>query len=176
VEDSEAVELIRDAVPRTTGTWADLGAGDGTFTRALSALLGPGSRIYAVDRDARALAKLKRRASDRETITVVADLAQPFELPGLDGKLDGILVANALHYLADARPAMSHFAELLRPGGRLVLIEYDRRRANRWVPNPIDAERVPELAADAKLSAPRIIARRPSAYGGDLYVAVMERP
>jgi hypothetical protein len=51
VDTSEAVALIREAVPRRAGTWADLGAGDGVFTLALAEVLGAGSRIYAVERE-----------------------------------------------------------------------------------------------------------------------------
>jgi predicted RNA methylase len=80
VQTSEAAELIRRAVPRRAGTWADLGAGDGTFTRALAQVLARGSRVYAVDRDARALATLRRWAAenDADVITVVADFTVPF--------------------------------------------------------------------------------------------------
>ncbi len=45
----EAAALIESAVGDRRGTWADIGAGDGTFTRTLADLLGQGSRIYAVD-------------------------------------------------------------------------------------------------------------------------------
>ena len=45
--------------PNARGTWADLGTGNGTFTRALVNLVGP-RRIYAVDSDARAMAELMR--------------------------------------------------------------------------------------------------------------------
>jgi len=57
IDDAQA--LIAGAVPRRAGVWADLGAGDGTFTQALARLLEPGSRIYAVDRDRAALAALE---------------------------------------------------------------------------------------------------------------------
>jgi len=69
VDTPDAVALIREAVPRAAGTWADLGAGDGTFTRALARLLGLNSRIYAVDRDAQALAALERWALGRSRNT-----------------------------------------------------------------------------------------------------------
>ncbi len=78
----EAVTLIAAAVPRRPGTWVEFGAGDGTFTRALVELLGPHSRIYAIDRDARAVAVLKRwAAKEAATVTpVVADFTRPFDL------------------------------------------------------------------------------------------------
>ena len=177
MQTSEAVELIRSAVARRAGMWADLGAGDGTFTRALTDVLARGSRVYAVDRDARALATLKRWAAekDADVITVVADFTTPFELPGLGGALDGMLIANALHYVRDAGAVLARLATRLRRGGRLVLIEYDRRGANRWVPYPIPLAHLPELAASAGFSTPVITATTPSAFGGDLYVAAADR-
>jgi SAM-dependent methyltransferase len=155
-----------------------LGAGDGTFTRALVELLGPGSRIYAVDRDARALAGLERWAK-RETdgvIAVEADFASSFTLPGvvMPG-LDGLLFANALHFVRDAESVLARLAGWLLPGGRVVFVEYDRRAASRWVPYPIPRAWLTALATSAGLSSPIVTATRPSAYGGDLYVAYAER-
>ncbi|MFN2564430.1 MAG: class I SAM-dependent methyltransferase [Gemmatimonadaceae bacterium] len=175
----EAVALIATAIPDGAATWADVGAGDGTFTRALTDLLGPAARIYAVDRDARALAVLRRWAA-REGANVVpveADFTQPLELPGLsEGTLDGMLLANALHFAPDAEVVLGRLVRLVRPGGRVVIVEYDRRAGSRWVPYPIAADRLPALAAAAGLSAPTITAARPSAFGGILYVAAADRP
>jgi SAM-dependent methyltransferase len=174
VNTRDAVALIADAVPRRAGTWADVGAGDGTFTRALVDLLGPGARIYAVDRDARALASLRRWAarSGANVIPVEADFTRLLELPEL---LDGLLVANALHFARDADVVLARLAALVRPGGRVVIVEYDRRAASRWVPYPIGRDRLPDLTADAGLSPPRVTATVPSAFGGIIYVAAADR-
>jgi SAM-dependent methyltransferase len=178
VDDTDALELIRSAVVPHAGVWADLGAGDGTFTRALAEMLAPGSRVYAVDRDRRALATLARRAAGAavEVVPVEADFAGPFELPGLGGALlDGMLLANALHYFGDAGPVLERLGHRLRPGGRLVIVEYDRLRSNPWVPHPIPIARLPGIAASAGFSLPIVTATRPSAFGGDLYVAASDR-
>src|SRR5207237_4610241 len=88
----DAVALIEPAVRgahATPGTWADLGAGSGTFTRALVEILGASSRVYAVDRDASAV-KVLRQWSARDAPNVVAvqaDITKPFDLP--DKELDG---------------------------------------------------------------------------------------
>ncbi len=174
----DAVALIGGAVPRPGGTWADVGAGDGTFTRALAELLGPNSRIYAVDRDAGAVAALERWAATAPTnvIPVTADFTRPFDLPGLaEPVLDGMLFANALHFVRDADVVLARLAAWVRPGGRVVFVEYDRPAASRWVPHPIPAARLPALAASAGLSMPAITATRPSAFGGNLYVAAADR-
>lgn len=174
----DAVALLAGAVPRQAGTWADLGAGGGTFTRALVALLGPDGRVYAVDRDARLVAALGRWATKDapNVIAVAADFTGPFDLPGLPApELDGILLANALHFVADGAAVLRRLARWVRPSGRVVVIEYDQRAASRWVPYPIPPVRLAELAASAGLAAPTVTATRPSAFGGTLYVAVAER-
>ena len=178
MQTAEAAELIREAVSGRMGLWADLGAGEGTFTRGLVELLGPGTRIYAVERDARALKALARRAGALGVVPVAADFTRPFELPGLgDGKLDGLLLANSLHFVADPGPVLARLVEeWLRPGGRLVVVEYDRRRPSRWVPYPITMAAWPTLAVSAGLVRPVITATRPSAFVGDLYVGAADRP
>jgi SAM-dependent methyltransferase len=184
VDAREAVDLIAAAIPVRTAesnesgaTWADFGAGDGTFTRALAQLLGANSRIYAVDRDPAAVAALQRWAARHapNVRPVLADFTRPFDLPGLGAtKLDGMLFANALHFVRGADVVLARLAALLRPGGRVVFVEYDRRGASRWVPFPIPASRLPALAAAAGLSTPAITATRPSDYGGIIYVATAD--
>jgi SAM-dependent methyltransferase len=174
VNTSEAVALIEAAIPRGTTTWADVGSGDGTFTRALVELLGREARIYAIDRDARALASLRRWAGrdGAGVIPVEADFTRALELPEV---LDGLLVANALHFVREADVVLARLATLVRSGGRVVIVEYDRRAASRWVPYPISSGRLPKLAASAGLSMPTVTATRPSAFGGVLYVAAADR-
>lgn len=175
----QARELIATAVPEPDGPWADIGAGEGTFTRALAHLLGAGARIYAVDRDARALSRLEdwAREASAEVIPVRGDFTEPLTLPGLEAPgLEGMLLANALHFVPHAHRVLSRLGEWVRPGGRVVIVEYDRRRPDPWVPYPIPAEAVGSLTAASGLTEPTITARRPSAFGGTLYVAVAERP
>ena len=177
----DAAELIRAAIPGPGGTWADLGAGTGTFTRALAALLGPEGQVYAVDRDPRAVAELRRWASppdgapartEATVMPVEADFTRLLDLPALDGAL----LANALHFVRNAEPVLARVARAVRPGGRVVIVEYDRRPPSRWVPYPVPVERLPVLAAGAGLSDVAVVGERPSAFGGRLYAAVAVRP
>jgi SAM-dependent methyltransferase len=174
----DAVGLIADAVGGHDGTWVDLGAGGGTFTRALAGLLGAGSRIYAVDRDADAVAALSTwaKAHAPHVTALGADLSRALDLDALIGEpLDGVLIANALHFIRDADDVLARFVKSLRPGGRLVLVEYDRREASRWVPYPVPISRLPSLAAAAGLTPFTVTASRPSLYQGVLYTAVARR-
>jgi ubiquinone/menaquinone biosynthesis C-methylase UbiE len=175
MNDADALDLLRTAVPAADEeVWADLGAGTGVFTRALAALVGPAGRVIAVDRDARALESLRRSAAGGPAGAIdvmVGDVTRVLPLP----PLDGVVMANVLHFVADAMGVLSRVAALLKPGGRLVVIEYEGRRPSRWVPHPVDSARLVELAAGAGFTPPRVISRRPSLFGGDIYVAAAEK-
>ena len=177
----EAAALVAPAVAPAGGRWADLGAGTGTFTRALARLLGPAGEVHAVDRDPAALAALERLARRRSPgdapIRVLAgDLAAPdaLELP----PLDGLLVANALHFVpAPAQAAVvARLAARLVAGGTLVVVEYDGRPPSRWVPHPVSRRTLDALASTAGLAPPVAIGERPSAFGGRMYAAAMRAP
>jgi ubiquinone/menaquinone biosynthesis C-methylase UbiE len=184
VRHQDALALLRDAVGHSAGAWADLGCGTGTFTRALADILGSQSRIIAVDQDAGALDELRLWAERHApgVVAVRADFARPSEILELrDGSLAGLLFANSLHFVRDADAVLASLVRMLRPaargapGGRVVLVEYDLRDANPWVPYPISRDRLPALAMNAGLSVPVVTATRRSRYQGLMYAAAAER-
>lgn len=181
MDSREAAALIAPAVPARGGTWADLGAGTGTFTRALAALLGPTGRVYAVDRDRWAVEALRgltgNPAAGAEVVALHADFAdraRPLALP----PLDGVLLANALHFVPDGEQpdVLARIAGRLRPGGRVVLVEYEGRSPTRWVPFPVSLARFREVAGGAGLTAPTLVGSRRSAFGGTMYAAYAAVP
>jgi len=168
----DAQRLIAPAVG-AGGRWAELGAGEGTFTRALAELLGAGGVVLAVDREpsaVRALTALARTSPAGATIeAIAADFTAPLALP----PLDGVLLANALHFVpaTEQGALLARLARMLVPGGRIVLVEYENRAPSRWVPYPVSLARFEALADEAGLTAPREVGRRRSRYGGTMYAA-----
>src|SRR5262245_5946602 len=170
---AEMVELIRGGVPSAGGVWADLGAGIGNFTWALRELLGADAVIYAVDRDAKAIRAqrelLAHAGPGAAIIPIQADITQPLDLP----PLDGVLVANALHFIRDQPAALALIAGYVRPGGRVLVVEYDLAEPLRWVPFPVPFARFEALAERAGLhDVARVGSRVLPSSGTTMYAAV----
>ena len=169
-EDHQA--LLSGGIADSGSIWADLGSGSGAFTAALAEALGPKAVIYSVDRDERALKGQEQEMRTRFPLIrlhlVRADFNQPLEL----ADLDGIVMANSLHFQDDACASLAHAAQWLKLGGRLIVVEYDVQKASPWVPHPVPWARLPKIAACAGLSGMRLIDVRPSRYHGRVYSAV----
>jgi len=137
VNHADLVALIKDGIAERGGRWADLGSGEGAFTLALADLIGPGSHITAVDRDAGALRYLERdRFPGVEIETEVGDFTRPMAL----SMLDGVVMANSLHFVRDKTKVLESVRKMLRAGGTLIVVEYGSDRGNPWVPHPFSYE------------------------------------
>lgn len=168
------VNLLRDGVGRSGGTWADIGSGAGAFTLALAELLGSGGEIYSVDRDENALREqahlVRARYPDVVLHPLKADFTQPLALP----HLDGMTMANALHFIRSEQQArcIRLLKGYLRPGGRLILVEYNVDRGNPWVPYPVSFAHWEEIASQAGFEHTRLLAKMPSSFLREFYAAM----
>jgi ubiquinone/menaquinone biosynthesis C-methylase UbiE len=177
MDHADHVALLRKGVPQPGGAWADLGAGSGAFTLALAELLGPAATVIAVDRDGRALRRLGQAMATRYpavTLRCVAgDFTRPLDLP----PLDGAVMANALHFVArgEQEGALRRVCGLLRPGGRLIVVEYNTDRGNLWVPHPLTFAAWQRLALRAGFAAATLLATRPSSSLGGFYAGLAVR-
>jgi ubiquinone/menaquinone biosynthesis C-methylase UbiE len=168
--------LIAPGVTGASGTWADLGCGDGIFTAALYSLLAPGSRIYAVDKSQRALRALAHNFAesypDASPHIVLADFTRPLALPSLDG----LLMANSLHFVKEKGAVLDQLVLLLKPAGRLVVVEYNTSRGNYAVPHPLDETGFLALAKQIGLRQVAILAKIPSSFLGEMYAGTGVAP
>jgi 23S rRNA U2552 (ribose-2'-O)-methylase RlmE/FtsJ len=166
------VYLLQKGVCGSDSVWADLGAGRGAFTLALSELLGPESVIYAVDRDPGSLRHLARSIETRfpavTVHTIEADFTRPLDLP----PLEGIVMANALHFLRHKEATVQLLRSYLGPGGRFILVEYNVDRGNRWVPYPLSYSSWAALAKQAGFAHTELLATVPSSFLGEFYAAM----
>jgi trans-aconitate methyltransferase len=171
----DAVDLLAPANLPSHGplTWVDLGAGDGTFTRALAECLAPGSVIHAIDRDRVALRAIPATQGDVAIRTHDGDFTQD-PWPWAPAELDGILMANSLHYVAGQQDFLARCRRKLQPPHRFLIVEYDTDSANPWVPFPISSHRLHTLFTDAPAPSILWLGTRPSRYQrAALYAALI---
>ena len=169
----QAVALMRTGVLEITGVWADLGCGHGTFSRALSELLGPLGTVIAIDHDDAKLQRVGPPPPHGAPIYPLdADFCYPLKLP----PLDGFLLANSLHFVARQQKVLGQLATLLKPGGTALFLEYDTNIRSPWDPHPLPPAKLERLCGSAGLDAFAEIARFPSVFGSrELYLALAKR-
>jgi ubiquinone/menaquinone biosynthesis C-methylase UbiE len=171
----KACKLLGSGLQDAGGTWADLGCGDGIFTAALCTLLRTASEIYAVDKNRLALEALVRNFAESypeaSPHPILADFRHRLSLPALDG----LLMANSLHFVKRKRPVLERLAKLLKPGGRLIVVEYNTSRGNPAVPHPLAGAGFLALAEEVGLREARILAKIPSSFLGEMYAGMGRR-
>jgi len=176
MDHNDHVNLLRPANLNQGGIWADFGAGSGAFTLALRELIGLDAVIYGVDKDKSALRELENSHQLRfhttdNLILLPNDFSHPVNLP----LLDGIVMANSLHFFKDREKILRRAGDFLKPKGALLLVEYNVDSGNLWVPHPLSFETFRTLAPRAGFSEPRLLATIPSRFLKEFYSAIAHR-
>lgn len=176
MDHNDHVNLLKPADINPGGSWADLGAGSGAFTFATRELVGPTAGIYAVDKDHASLHELEQlyraRFGDSQNLNIIAgDFSRTLDLP----PLDGIVMANSLHFFKDKEKILRHVHSLLKPTGMLLIVEYNVDSGNPWVPYPFSFETYRKLAPRANFSQPRLLAKVPSRFLREFYSAACHK-
>ncbi len=150
--------------------WAELGAGSGLFTKALAQLLHPDSEIYAVDK------KSTPAFSDFPKAVNLHKLQLDFVLNDLPfHNLDGILMANSLHFVKDKTAFACKLKPVLKSEGMLIVVEYDMDiPVPDWVPYPVDILTLKDLFMEAGFAKVEMLSEYPSVYGRTIYSATIQ--
>src|SRR5215213_7322713 len=114
---ADHVRLLQKGIAAPGGIWADLGAGDGAFTLALADLIGETGTIYAVDRDGGSLRRLAQAMQARFPKTTLHTLTGDFDRPLQLPPLDGIVMANSLHFIRSKAQTLVRIRGYLKPQG-----------------------------------------------------------
>ncbi len=168
------VALLRGGIDRPGGVWGDFGSGTGAFTLALADLIGPAGVIYSIEQDRAALAQQERSLRARFPNSIVhsrvADFTKPIDLP----PLDGLVMANSLHFHRDQDAIVRLLKSYLNPQGRFILVEYNIDQGNSAVPYPIAYPLWEELAQRCGFARTRLLKTRPSRFLKEIYSAVSQ--
>jgi ubiquinone/menaquinone biosynthesis C-methylase UbiE len=106
---------------------ADIGAGPGYFTKRLARAVGPSGHVYAVDAEPAILDVLRERltAARLTNVTPVLGRGEDPLLP--PASCDLALIVDTYHHFDDGPAFLRRVARALRPGGRLVNIDFAKR-------------------------------------------------
>jgi hypothetical protein len=161
MQQAEAVSLIQKAITGDqTQNWVDLGCGTGTFTLALQSLLPIGSHLSAVDK--------------RPQKLPVGFIKADFEKDDLHlAGLDGILMANSLHYVRDKAKLIKKLEIYFSASPAFLIVEYDITRYSPWIPYPINYQNLQKLFTGLGYSSITKLAEAPSQFGGRMYSALI---
>jgi ubiquinone/menaquinone biosynthesis C-methylase UbiE len=167
----QATELIAFENPELSPQfWLDLGCGSGLFTIALTRYLTAGSTILAVDKDVKALKQIAASANGVAIETMLAD----FSYDALKLKeVDGILMANSLHYVKEKERFLKRLVSLFKGNPLFLIVEYDRTNANSWVPYPLSIDAAKDLFKSVGCPGFTVLNTRPSVYGEYMYAAMI---
>lgn len=139
------VELIKKTI-NPNQICADFGSGTGAFTLALRDIGGIGTQIYSVDKDKESLdiqlQQFKIDFPQSNVNYINKDFTENLELP----MLDGILMANSLHYINAKVEFLINIKKYLKESGKIVIVEYATDKSNYWLPYPISFETFKEIA------------------------------
>lgn len=167
-------------------TWVvgDLGCGTGQLTASLAPYV---ARVLAVDRSRAMLAAARARVQGLDNVELRQGELE--RLPIADGELDAAVLFLVLHYLPEPALALGEARRVLKPGGRLLIVdmtphgreEYRQTMGHVWlgfsaeqmqdwaVEAGLEATRYRGLPADARARGPGLFslaARRPRASAG----------
>jgi SAM-dependent methyltransferase len=108
---------LRDWLPRHAGDLLDLGCGTGSLSLLAAE---QGHRVTGVDLSPAMIGLARTKLAGRDAVFLLGDATAP---PVGEQRFDTVLVRHLLWALPDPGRALRHWRDLLRPGGRLVLVE-----------------------------------------------------
>jgi SAM-dependent methyltransferase len=108
---------LRSWLPGRAGDVLDLGCGTGSLSLLASE---QGHRVTGVDLSPAMVTLARQKLAGRDAVFLIGDAAAP---QVGEQRFDAVLVRHVLWALPDPGRALRHWAGLLRPGGRLVLVE-----------------------------------------------------
>jgi ubiquinone/menaquinone biosynthesis C-methylase UbiE len=130
--ESREIYVQRTAIAEAVGVKpgmavADVGAGTGLFTRLFADMVGPEGKVYAVDISKPFLEHVAREARKRghAHVQTIHGTQESTNLP--PGSVDLVFLCDVYHHLEQHERILASIHRALRPGGRLVVIEFDRR-------------------------------------------------
>lgn len=159
--------VLAQAGVRAGETVVDLGAGTGLWTAPLAALVGPAGRVYAVDVEPIMVGEIRALIDERGLTNVEAVQAEAETAVPLPAALaDLVLLAFVLHEPGDPEAFLREVVRLLKPDGRVLVMEWQDWPTELGPPVEVRISREEAIAllGNAGLLADDLESPTPDAY------------
>ncbi|MGE0461034.1 MAG: class I SAM-dependent methyltransferase [Vicinamibacterales bacterium] len=137
---ADARRVVEHLLVKPGMTLAEIGAGSGELTVALARTVGAGGRVYSneISESRRVAIRAAVSHASLTNVTVVEGAPADANLP--DDCCDGIFMRNVYHHFADPGRMNQSLWRALKPGGRLLIIDFPPRRG-REAPSSADRDK-----------------------------------
>lgn len=123
-EREERTDLLLPILALKSGSVvADIGAGTGYYARRMSNIVGPSGKVYAVDVQPE-MVKMLHAARQRGYANIVPILGSADDVKLLPASVDVAIMVDVYHELEQPFEVLSSLVNALKPGGRIVFVEY----------------------------------------------------
>lgn len=160
--ESREVYAAREAIVAALGlrpgmAVADIGAGTGLFTRLVAAKVGTEGKVYAVDISPAFLKHIaaESRKLGQTQVHTLRGTQTTTNLP--PGSIDVAFMVDVFHHVEHPPRLLASIHRALRPGGRFVLVEFDRtEKSAEFVRNHVRADQATFVAEIEKAGFARV--------------------
>ncbi len=105
---------------------ADVGAGTGLYEPLFAAAVGTGGAVYAVDIVPRFIEYIATKAAEQNLTQITTILGDDRSTGLAEGSVDVVFVCDTYHHFEDHEAMLASIHQALRPGGKFVVVDYER--------------------------------------------------
>lgn len=111
--------------PQVSENVLDVGCGPGFLACEIAQRVGSAGSVYGVDPSTSMLAAAGRRRRGEHAAPVKFVLGEALALPFADSRFDAVTATQVYEYVPDVSAALAEAGRVLRPGGRLLIVDTD---------------------------------------------------
>ena len=174
---AEAVDLMAGLDLAPGATVAEIGAGGGELATAMARLIGVSGRLFVTEISGRSLSALQAMFPEEQFphVTVIRGAEKSTNLPA--GCCDAVYMRLVYHHFTEPEAMTADLFRVLRPGGRLAVIEFPPRGRRSRDSSGSDGHGITAEELQSGLAAAGFRIERPAApWRGRNYIVIASKP
>lgn len=120
-------EVVTQLQLRSGDVVADIGAGTGYFTRRFAVVVGPGGKAVGLDIESTMVTHINEEAQKHGLTNLSARQVPPNDPQLASQSVDVVFICDTYHHMQDRVAYARLLAQALKPGGRVVIVDFHKR-------------------------------------------------